>query len=160
MMSMENFFNYLSKPVPPEEVDIWFKRNNIIHEKMELYYDFIISLFDLVLTTYLGDNENLDTKIEITSDDDVKHFEWCWKKTIKSFENENLSFNNDGEHEEYLKNLFLEIFYNQKDKIVRIAIKDFFRDLFDYDKEFTMSDLDMISTLYKSLDKNMVYNVY
>ena len=75
-------------------------------------------------------------------------------------DNENLSFNNDGEHEEYLKNLFLEIFYNQKDKIVRIAIKDFFRDLFDYDKEFTMSDLDMISTLYKSLDKNMVYNVY
>ena len=85
MMSMENFFNYLSKPFPPEEVDIWFKRNNIIHEKMELYYDFIISLFDLVLTTYLGDNENLDTKIEITSDDDVKHFEWCWKKTMKTF---------------------------------------------------------------------------
>ncbi len=159
-MSMENFFNYLSKPVPQDEVDIWFKRNNILYEKMELYYDFIISLFDLIIETYLGENEDPNTNVELTSEDNLKHFEWCWKKTIKNFEKESLSFNVEGEHEEYLKTLFSEIFYNQKDKVIRSAIKVFFKDLFDYDKEYTMSDLDMISTLYKSLDKNLTYNLY
>jgi hypothetical protein len=33
-----NFFNYITKNLDPEEVDIWFRVNNIIPEKMELYY--------------------------------------------------------------------------------------------------------------------------
>ena len=40
---MENFFNYLSKPLPSDEVDVWFRVNNIIPEKLELYSDFSIS---------------------------------------------------------------------------------------------------------------------
>ena len=30
---MENFFNYITKPLTPEDVDIWFRANNIIPEK-------------------------------------------------------------------------------------------------------------------------------
>ena len=55
---MENFFNYLSKPVPEEEVDLWFKINNIIPEKLELFYDFSQSLNLLINETYLGEFEN------------------------------------------------------------------------------------------------------
>jgi hypothetical protein len=69
-------------------------------------------------------------------------------------------FNIDGDHYEYLNTLFLEIFYNQNENTIRDGIRSFFKELFDLDKEFTKSDLDMISTIYKSLDKNMVYSVY
>ena len=51
---MDNFFNYITKNLEIEEVDIWFKANNIIPEKMELYYDLSYSLYLLIQKTYLG----------------------------------------------------------------------------------------------------------
>jgi len=50
---MDNFLNYITKNLDPEEVDIWFRVNNIIPEKMELYYDLSYSLFLLIKNTYL-----------------------------------------------------------------------------------------------------------
>jgi hypothetical protein len=32
---MENFFNYITNPIPPDDVDIWLNVNNIITEKIE-----------------------------------------------------------------------------------------------------------------------------
>ena len=87
---MENFFNYIAKPMLPEDVDIWFKVNNIIPEKMDLYYDFSFSLYYLVLDTYLGDEKNNETKITLSDEDKIKHFEWCWDKTIEDFNKENI----------------------------------------------------------------------
>jgi hypothetical protein len=52
---------------------------------------------------------------------------------------------------------FLDLFYNQKDSKIRNSIDVFFTDIFDIKKPFTKSDLDMILTIYKSLDKNIVY---
>ena len=53
----------------PEDVDIWFKVNNIIPEKMDLYYDFSFSLYYLILDTYLGDEKNNETKITLSDED-------------------------------------------------------------------------------------------
>ena len=39
---MENFFNYISKPVHPDDVQVWLDMNNIIPEKVELYADFAL----------------------------------------------------------------------------------------------------------------------
>jgi hypothetical protein len=33
-------------------------------------------------------------------------------------------------------------------------------DVFDFEKAFTQSDLDLILTIYKNLDKNMRINIY
>jgi hypothetical protein len=33
MNSMENFFNWVTKPIPNEEVVMWFNAHNMIHEK-------------------------------------------------------------------------------------------------------------------------------
>ena len=74
---MENFFNYITKPLKPEDIDIWFKMNNIISEKMELYSDFCHTLYILIYDTYLGqDDVSTETKIKLTDDDNLKHFEW------------------------------------------------------------------------------------
>jgi hypothetical protein len=153
---MDNFFNYITKPLNPEDVDKWFRGNNIINEKLELYSDFSHSLYQLIIKTYLGhDNTNDETKISLTESDNTNHFEWCWNKTIDNFSKESIRFNKKGEHHEYFKSFFDEIFYKQKEIKIRESIEDFFNDLFNIEKPFTKSDLDMISSIYKALDKNL-----
>jgi hypothetical protein len=152
---MENFFNYIAKPMNPDDVDVWFRVNNIIPEKMELYYDFSFSLYYLVLDTYLGEEKSNETKVTLSDDDKTKHFDWCWDKTIGNFKKEEITFNLKGDHYEYFLSFFTEIFYNQKESRIKDSIGTFFNDLFDRKKPFTKSDLDMISSIYKSLDKNM-----
>jgi hypothetical protein len=153
---MENFFNYISKPLSPEDVDIWFRVNNIIPEKLELFSDFSHSLNITIVDTYLGeDTISNETKIIMSEDDNVKHFDWCWNKTISSFNKENINFSSKGEHYDYFQSFFKDIFYNQYDDKIKKSIGNFFNDLFDIKKPFTKSDLDMISTIYKTLDRNL-----
>jgi hypothetical protein len=154
---MENLFNYISKQVDPEEVDIWFKVNNIIPEKMELYYDFCYSLFSLMVTTYLGGSaETSETGVLMNEEENLQHFKWCWSKNIENFKREEINFNDEGEHFNYFYTLFTEVFYTQKREDLRNSINDFFDDLFNREKPFTQVDLDLVYNLYKSLDKNIV----
>jgi hypothetical protein len=153
---MDNFFNYVTKQVNPEEVDLWFKSNNIIPEKLELFSDFSKSLNDLILETYLGESDLSDeTKVNMSEEDKINHFVWCWNKIIDNFSKEKVRFNKKGEHFDYFVSFFEEIFYKQENKKLKNSVTDFFEDLFDLKTPFTKSDLDMISTVYKSLDKNM-----
>ena len=141
----------------PEDVDIWFRINNIIPENMDLYYDFTFSLYYLIVETYLGDDDNgSETKINMTDEDKKNHFQWCWKKTIENFNKESLIFNEKGDHLDYFLDFFMEIFYLQKEDKIKNSIPTFFTDVFDRKKPFTKSDLDMISSIYKSLDKNIL----
>lgn len=154
---MDNFFNYITKNLDPEEVDIWFKVNNIIPEKMELYYDLSYSLYLLIKKTYLGDNEsNIETKVDMSEEDNIKHFNWCWNKTIENFKKENIIFKNEGEHYDYFFSLFGELYYKQHKEIIRNSIDVFFDDLFNREKPFTQVDLDLIYNIYKTLDKNLM----
>lgn len=153
---MENFFNYISKPLQPEDVDVWFRVNNIIPEKLELYSDFTHSLNNLIIDTYLGESDNKETQIILSETDDKNHFEWCWDKVIDNFNRENIKFNKRGEHYDYFESFFDETFYHQKDLKVKSSIGYFFSDLFNLNKSFTKSDLDMVTTIYKLLDKQIV----
>jgi hypothetical protein len=153
---MENFFNYISKPVHPDDVQVWLNINNIIPEKVDLYSDFTSSLYKLILNTYLGeDDKSNESNIKLTEEDNTKHFDWCWKKTIENFNKENVKFYSKGEHYDHFKSFFDEVYYNQKEQKVKDQIGVFFEDLFDLKKPFTKSDIDMLTDLYKSLDKNL-----
>ena len=91
---MENFFNYPTQPLEYSEVDIWFKTNNIVFEKMDLFYDFTFTLVTILYDTYLGgSNEEKESKIEMSDEDNLNHFNWCWKQTIETFEKENILIN-------------------------------------------------------------------
>ncbi len=154
---MENFYNYISKQLDPEEVDIWFRVNNIIPEKMELYYDFCHSLYLIITNTYLGEElESKETKVEMNDEDNVKHFLWCWNKNIENFKKESIDFESTGDHFEYFYSFFKEIFYDQKESKIKKSINVFFDDLFNRDKPFTQVDLDLVYNIYKSLDKNLI----
>jgi len=154
---MDNFFNYITKNLNPEDVDTWFRSNNIISEKMELYYDFSYSLYLLIKSTYLGSkNEKNETLVKMTNEDDINHFDWCWKKTVENFKKESIIFRMDGDHYKYFFTLFDEIFYKQEKEQIRESIDVFINDLFNKDKPFTQVDLDLIYNIYKSLDNNLI----
>lgn len=153
---MENFYNWMMVPVPKDEVDIWFSVHNMIPEKIELYGDIVESLTTLVLETYLGE-ETIETKIRMSDDDITNHFDWCWKKTLEGFEKENILIDSEGEHKDYVKTFFLDSFYYQKDSEIRSAVKLFVTDLFDIDKVFVKSDLDIITEIYKVFNRTVIH---
>ena len=153
---MENFFNYISNPLNYDEVDIWFRSNNIVFEKMDLFCDFTISLTIIINNTYLGSRNNGESIIDMTKEDNVNHFNWCWKHNLKNFEKEGILINENGEHYDYFQSFFVEVFYNNSDDKLKNSIIDFFTETFDRGKPFTKSDLDVINTIYKSIESNMV----
>ena len=154
MNSMENFFNWMSKPVPKEEVIIWFNVHNMNYEKIELYGDIFKSLNEVVQDTYMGDDVT-ETKISLSQEDKDLHFEWCWKKILEDFRKENINIISEGAHKDYYKSFYMDTFYNPTEKNLRGAIPNFLTDVFDVDKPFTKSDLDVLTELYKLMEKNM-----
>ena len=102
------FFNYLTKPVSQDQVDIYIKVHNIVSEKANLFFDFICSLYCLVEKTYLGDDVVKDTE------DKRGHFNWCWNKNIENFNKENLFFEEEKQIQEYFRQFALESFYHEK----------------------------------------------
>ena len=155
---MENFFSYISKPVEDDEFQFWVDTNNICFLKLELYRDFIMSLVNLVSSTYLGDDTDFETLIRLSDEENTEHFNWCWKKNLENFRKENIHFEPDGEHYEFLKSFLDETFYNQKIREIKESVVKFFEEVFNTETMFTKSDLDLVTTIYKSLEKNMRIN--
>jgi len=154
MNSMENFFKWMMTPVPKEDIIIWFNVHNMIYEKIELYGDIFKSLSNIIMDTYLG-NDNNETRIILSYEDNKSHFNWCWEKVISEFKKENIIIVGDGQHKNYLEEFFMEIYYNQKEKNIKEAIPNFLVDVFDVSKPFSKSDLDILTELYKLMDKNI-----
>ena len=155
---MENFFTYISKPIDKEDLQLWIEGNNICFEKFNLFNDFVMSLVNLIYDTYLGNDEDRTTNIKLNDEDKSNHFEWCWDKVIDDFKKEEIYFSRQGEHYDLLKNFINETFYNQDIQAVKYSLNKFFTEIFDLDGIHTMSDLDLLKAIYKSLDKNLENN--
>ena len=151
---MENFFNWMSQPVPKEEVIVWFNIHNMSYEKIELYGDIFRTLYLIVNDTYLG-NDDIETRISLSNKDNESHFYWCWDLTVKNFRKENILIKEEGQHKNYFKSFFLETYYDSSQKDIKIAIPNFLDDIFNLDKPFTKSDLDLLTEVYNLLEKNI-----
>ena len=154
---MDQFFNWLAKPMSPEDVNAWHLANNIIPEMSDLFRDFCFSFIHLMKSTYLGDShgESKETKIGLTKEEKQTHFKWCWKKTVDNFNKENIKFNFDEESIEYFESFFFEVFYNQEDEGVRNELENFFFQLFNRKRLVSKSDLEMFTDVYKTLEKSL-----
>jgi hypothetical protein len=148
-LNTTDFIDYISKVMDREDVILIYKINNITPERSSLYLDFSHSLFDLVTSTYLGDEVMVGKAIG-------EHFNWCWKNTINSFKKENINFDNISLYT-YFLTLFLESFYSEQDKSENNINKllDFWKDIFVYSINKTKSELDIFIDLYKIFDKSL-----
>ena len=155
---MENFFNWISKPVKPEDIEVWFNVNNMIPEKGELFFDFCLSLFMLMKETYLGEEITPnETRIILSDDDKLKHFTWCWNKNIENFMTEGIAINCLKLYDYFLQYM-LEVFYSSEKKpsdYVDTGSLKLWNDIFDYTKSKTNSEMDTFIEIYKLFEKSI-----
>jgi hypothetical protein len=144
------FYRYISEPIPKSDLDIWFKANDIVWEKSELFFYFIKTLHLLIYNTYLG------ADITYKQEDIANHFNWCWGEVLSDLDREGIIFNKEGAHYDYFWNFFMESFYGENYDYTKIKVDNFFGTLFKIDNRKTKSDLDIYTDLYKTLDNNLV----
>ena len=140
------------------DVDLWFRAHNIQKEYSELFEDFCFSLIYLIQDTYLGDShgESRETKISLNDDDKKGHFQWCWNTVISNFQKENIKFSFKNDDYDYFESFLFEVYYDQPDIEVRESISPFLTQLFDMNRTFTKSDLEMYTDMYKVLERSLV----
>jgi hypothetical protein len=149
MENKESYLDFVSSENYKQQIDVWYRAYNISREKTELFYDFLISLHDLIDETYLG------ADVVMTTEDQINHFTWCWDKTIESFNKEKISFKERGNAYKYLWNFYSEAYYYTKNSESIIRIPEYFYILFDFVHKKTRSELDMLTELYKLLEQNL-----
>lgn len=154
---MDHFFNWLSKPMKTEDIDTWFKANNLMPELTDLFSDFCFSFYFLLKNTYLGDInlKNKETNIGLSYEDKINHYKWCWDKTIHNFKKENIEFNFTKQDYEYFQSFFFEVFYDNNTEEMRVALEDFLKQLFNTKKPMSKSDLEMFTDVYKTLERSL-----
>ena len=61
-----DFIEYISRDMRKEDMLLLYKINNIKKEKLEMLSDFVFSLNELVITTYMGDDITIGENKEST----------------------------------------------------------------------------------------------
>ena len=147
MRKDEGYLEFIASEDFRNQAEIWYKAYNIIHEKTELFHDFVITLYEIIDQTYLGPD------VLLTQQDQKNHFNWCWNKALTSFSKESIYFKENGQHRDYLWNFFYEAYYLHDSTQNRI--KEYFKKLFQFDYKKTRSELDMLTEIYKILEANI-----
>jgi hypothetical protein len=149
MENKESYLEFIASENYKQQIDIWYRAYNINIEKTEFFYDFLISLYNLIEETYLGPDAIK------TMDDQMKHFTWCWDKTLDHFSQEKIYFKERGDAYEYFWNFYLEAYYYTQNLDNEVKISEYFHILFDFTHRKTRSELDMLTEIYKLLEQNL-----
>jgi len=131
------------------QIDLWYRAHNIHREKIELFYDFLTSLYDLINETFLG------ADVLYNENDILSHFNWCWKKTIENFIKEKIYFKVEGNHYEYWWTFFSQAYYENKLKCKTPPIIEYLFRLFDFKHIKTQAELDILTEVYKIMEQNL-----
>jgi len=133
-----------------QRIQFQYSVNNIIREKSELYFDFLLSLLNILNETYLGP----DTIS--TQDDMVNHFSWCFNKVLEHFEHERIKFTPISTITyDYLWYFIYKGFYSSEMENKYEALLEYFTYLFDYDGIKTPPELESYIDFYKIFDQNL-----
>lgn len=144
------FLREIGEPVNSEFVEEYYETYNLKYEKVDLYRDYILSLFDIVIETYLGD----DITNEIQR---VKHFKWCWDKNVDNFKKEGIILDSNDLYE-YFKIFFIDIYYdinNKESEELEINIRMLWLLLFNYREKKTVPDLEILTQIYRLFENSI-----
>jgi hypothetical protein len=133
-----------------ERMNVWYRTNNIIHEKSELYYNFISSLLVLIDQTYLGPD------VISTKKDMVNHFTWCFNRIRSNFIHERIIFlpastTSYG----YLWYFIYKGYYSIDTDNKFNTLLEYFKYLFNYNMFKTDAELESFVDFYKIFDQNL-----
>ncbi len=132
-----------------EELNRLYLNHNIEYDRCVLYSDFTESLFEIIFTTYMGDEFY---KIE----DKFLHFDWCWVKNIENFREENIIFITSDISYEYFLGLIYETFYENKLKSEKInnELISLYKNILSYSNKKTESEFYQMIKLYQMIGRN------
>ncbi len=155
--NMGRFFDWLAKPMNEEDINAWYLANNITIEHTELFRDFCLSFYYLILDTYLGDDVDAvtETKVGMTTQQKKDHFNWCWKKTIENFKKEYIHFIFNESDMSFFESFFFEIFYQQTDQKIKDNIQNFLEQIFNRNTKKSKSDIEIFTDIYKLLERSL-----
>lgn len=143
---------YIKKPLSIESIDMLYNANNVRYENAVVYSDFSLSLINLVLNTYLGD--------DLTKGKDKrKHFEWCWDKVISNFKKEQIDLKPSEELKEYYHDFLQVAFYENQEKEddekIALGIIKYWREIFDIQTVKTRAEVDVFLEVYKLFNSQL-----
>ena len=155
MSSIDNvnkLMKHMSRPLSMLQIELIYDSNQISYERSDLYYDFTLTLDNLIDTTYLG-HDMMDEKERLA------HFTWCWNKTCELVNTNAIKFNKNDEAYVYFLDLYFETFYNENSQHY-LDLKMYWDFLFNYKIEKTRSDIDRYIKLYKVFEKSYLNVIY
>jgi hypothetical protein len=132
-----------------DEIDFWYRKNNISRERVELFYDFLISLHQIMEQTYLGSD------VINTLEETKKHFDWCWNKTIENFKLEKIFFRENVSHHDYVYGFYYEGFYKVKMEGDESKIPEYIYKLFNEKYIKTPSLMEIFTYFYFLFDYSL-----
>lgn len=140
----------IRKDLSHAELHQFYRIHNVILERVDLFRDLCTSLTKTIYSTYLGD--------DITSPKyQLKHFNWCWDKTLVDFNKENIFFKKQGTLFNYLLKYFQEMFYMNVNKYEEeVVILRYWKFIFSYTEPKRHKDLNFFITLYNLMNQNLV----
>jgi hypothetical protein len=146
------FLNYIKTPLSEGSIAVLLSANCIRYERVQLYNDFVQSLFHLIFDTYMGDN--------FTSEPNrFAHFKWCWDRNINNFKNEGIIFENTEEAYDYFLEFIYETYYSVPEKEnkpkMTSTICELWEKLFSQNTIKTRSDIDNFLDVYNILDNSL-----
>ena len=127
-----------------------FKSNNILNEKIELYKDFTLNLSYKIYETYLG-TEYIDNMEKATG-----HFNWCFRKILDEFHEQEIDFYLNNSIYNYFFNFFIVKFYKQKEQPKLDDVIKRWENIFNYRKKNkTKKEFDEFTELYEIFDESL-----
>ena len=149
MENRESYLEFISSEDYEQQIDIWYKSNNISREKLNLFYDFVVSVYDMVNETFLGPDVMDEEKNQRS------HFTWAWDQVIENLSKEKIYLKDRGAHYEYFWNFYLEAYYYVQLDGDIIKIPQYLVRLFDFNHIKPKSELEVLTQIYKILDQNL-----
>jgi hypothetical protein len=148
--NVDKFLKYMSRPLSVTALNVVYVSNNITFERADIYRDFILTLNDLITSTYLGD--------DVTNEEDqINHFNWCWNTTCNALNFSQITFNDNLDIHVYFINFYFDTFYSadkdeEKDNIGNFT--ELWADIFNYNVEKPRTDLDTFLIVYRLFEKS------
>jgi len=139
--NLDKLLKNMSRPLSLMETEIIYDSHRIVYERSDLYLDFILTLDDLIETTYFG-HDMMD------AEDRINHYDWCWNKTCDLVNTKLIKFNRNDNAYVNLLDMYLESLYDDKKKIT-IHLQSFWKHIFDYTTKKSRPEIETYLKLYK-----------
>lgn len=139
---------FINNPLTMDEINNIYYHSKVQGVKVDLYHDFVMSLSDQVIESYLGDkhHKQIIHKLE--------HFDWCWKKTITMYTDMGYTIKNQETLFDYFGSFFMDVFYfdTSKDEELNKSIRDVWDYIFNYDVVKSKWDVNNFLDVYNMFE--------